>query len=250
MFIFSLPSYVGALLAMLLFGLVPLALYPALHRLWAWSLGEGETVLDDVVPARIAVIHAVVIGMMFSNVTAEYTGMIGALESEASAMIRLYNEMERRDVEHFGPAMDALESYLHFVVAEQWPALREGRSAGGLSGRGALDEIWASVQQFDGAGRPELARLLDEVEHSRNLRVFDTVGTFLPLFWYAALVGYALTVITLCVKPPTRTRRALLFFYGSMVGVVLYGILVMTQPYSSAAGISPRIFERILESTL
>ena len=37
---------------------------------------------------------------------------------------------------------------------------------------------------------------------------------------------------------------------GCMVGVVLYGILVMTRPYSSAAGVSPRIFERLLEATL
>jgi len=250
MFIFSLPSYMGAVLAMLLFGLLPLALYPAFHRLWARSFRKGEGPLEDTIPVRISVIHAVVIGMMFSNVTAEYTGMIGALESEASAMIRLYNEMERRDAEYFEPAMEALRGYLRFVVVEQWPALREGGNAGSLSGRAALDEIWASVQLFEGAGRPELARLLDEVEHSRNIRVFDTVGTFLPLFWYAALIGYALTVITLCVKPPTAARRALLFFYGCMVGVVLYGILVMTQPYSSAAGVSPRIFERLLEAML
>jgi hypothetical protein len=250
MFVFSLPSYVGAFLAMLLFGLVPLALYPALHRLWARGTRAGDGTLEDSVPARIGVIHAVVLGMMFSNVTVEYTGMIGALESEASALIRLYNEMERRDVEYFGPAMEELNGYLRFVVVEQWPALREGRSVGPMSGRAALDEIWAQVQAFDGAGREQLARFLDEVEHSRNLRVFDTVGTFLPLFWYAALVGYGLTVATFCAKPPTGARRALLFFYGCMVGVVLYGILVMTRPYSSAAGVSPRIFERLLEATL
>jgi len=250
MFIFSLPSYLGAFLAMLMFGLVPLALYPVLHRLWARGRRDGDPPIEDTVPVRIAVIHAVVIGMMFSNVTVEYTGMIGALESEASALIRLYNEMERRDVEHFQPAMESLKGYLRFVVVEQWPMLREGRGIENLSGRVALDEVWTHVQQFEGPGRQELARLLDEVEHSRNLRVFDTVGTFLPLFWYAALIGYALTITTLCVNPPTGQRRALLFFYGCMVGVVLYGILVMTQPYSSAAGVSPRVFERLLEVTL
>jgi hypothetical protein len=250
MFIFSLPSYVGAFLAMLIFGLVPLALYPLLHRLWARGFREGDGPLDDAVPARIGVIHGVVIGMMFSNVTVQYNGMMEALESEASAMIRLYNEMERRDAEYFAPAMVELRSYLRFVVVEQWPALRERGSVESLAGREALDDVWAQVQRFDGAGRQELARLLDEVEHSRNLRVFDTIGTFLPLFWYAALVGYALTVVTLCASPPTGPRRALLFIYGCMVGVVLYGILIMTQPYSSAAGVSPRIFERLLEATL
>ena len=125
--VFSLPSYVGAILAMLLFGLVPVALYPALHRLWARVARAGDGALENSVSARIGVIHAVVLGMMFSNVTVEYTGMIGALESEASALIRLYNEMERRDVEYFGPAMEELNGYLRFVVVEQWPALREGR---------------------------------------------------------------------------------------------------------------------------
>jgi hypothetical protein len=146
--------------------------------------------------------------------------------------------------------MDGLVSYLRFVVVEQWPALREGHSEANLSGRVVLDDVWRRVQDYDGEGRRELAGLLDEVEHSRNLRVFDTVGTFLPLFWYAALIGYLLTVVSLCVRPPTRQRRALLVLYGSMVGVVLYGIFVMTQPYSTAAGIGPRVFEALLEATL
>jgi hypothetical protein len=35
-----------------------------------------------------------------------------------------------------------------------------------------------------------------------------------------------------------------------MVGVVLYGILVMTQPYSTAAGIHPNVFQALLDATL
>jgi hypothetical protein len=35
-----------------------------------------------------------------------------------------------------------------------------------------------------------------------------------------------------------------------MVGVVLYGIFVMTRPYSAGAGVSPHIFEALIEATL
>jgi hypothetical protein len=192
----------------------------------------------------------VVIGMMFSNVTGEYTGMVAALESEASALMRMYSEMERRNPEHFKPAMEELVNYLRFVVLEQWPALREGRRDMDLSGRVMLDQVWNYVQKYDGAGQQELARLLDQVEHSRNLRVFDKVGTFLPLFWYAAIIGFLLTIVTLCAKPPTGPRLVVVFLYGCMVGVVLYGIFVMTRPYSVGAGVSPHIFEALLEATL
>ncbi|MBW2245011.1 MAG: hypothetical protein JRH01_23775 [Deltaproteobacteria bacterium] len=64
------------------------------------------------------------------------------------------------------------------------------------------------------------------------------------------MAGYLLTVISRCAKPPTRQRCAQLVLYGCMVGVVLYGIFVMTQPYSIAAGVGPRIFEVLLEATL
>jgi hypothetical protein len=38
--------------------------------------------------------------------------------------------------------------------------------------------------------------------------------------------------------------------YGAMIGIVLFGILVMTRPYSPGAGISPAAFENLLEATL
>jgi hypothetical protein len=251
MFIFSVPSYIGVLLAMLLFGVAPVVLYPVIHRLWGRGLGDESGSMADTVSTRIGVIHAVVIGMMFANVTAEYTSMVGAVEAEASALIRLYSEMERRDEEHFEPAMKTLIGYINFVVQEQWPALREGSATqANLMGRELLDDVWESVQQFDGSGRTELARLLDEAENARNLRLFDAVGTFLPLFWYAAIIGYVITITTLCVKPPDGLRRTLLFLYGCMVGVVLYGILVMTQPYSLGAGVDPSVFQRLLEAML
>jgi len=85
-----------------------------------------------------------------------------------------------------GPRFGARSDNEHSVRSDRSP-LR------GLKGRELLDRVWTSVQQFGGEGRQNLTRLLDEVEHSRNLRVFDTIGTILPLFWYAAIIGYLLT---------------------------------------------------------
>lgn len=251
MSILSLPTPLGALLAMLVFAATAIGIYLVAHRFWAWGSTSPEADgLAETISTRIGIIHGVVIGMMFANVTGEYTGMVAALEREASALIRLYNEMERHDPEHFATALSELDRYLQFVVKQQWPALSEGRGATNLTGREMLDGVWKRVYAFEPVGRAEMSRLLDEVESARNLRLFDAVGSFLPIFWYAAYAGFVLTLATLAVPRPTGRRTAVVALYGAMVGVVLYGILVLTRPYSPSAGVSPSVFQTLLDATL
>jgi hypothetical protein len=76
------------------------------------------------------------------------------------------------------------------------------------------------------------------------------VGTLLPVFWSIALIGYFITLLTIYITPPTTHRCMLSALYGIMVGVVLYGIYIMTHPYSLAADVSPQAFEWILEASL
>jgi len=51
----------------------------------------------------------------------------------------------------------------------------------------------------------------------------------------------------LSVSAPTLRRYTLVSLYGSMVAVVLLGVFILTHPYSSAAGVSPDVFQWLLE---
>jgi hypothetical protein len=188
--------------------------------------------------------------MMFTSVRVEYNEMIVAIESEASAILRLYHAMGRQGGEKYETAREHLANYVRFVVNEQWPALRELRVVPGdrgLTGREALDRVWDSLDGVD--SEPEglnLKALLDQVEDFRMQRLFDTKGSLLPIFWYIAGIGYLLTLFTLYLPPPTTKRCLLVSFYSSMVAVVLLGIYILTHPYSFAAGVGPDIFELLL----
>ena len=94
-----------------------------------------------------------------------------------------------------------------------------------------------------------LRGLLNEVETYRTQRLFDAKGEVLPIFWYIAVIGYALTLVIIYSSPPTVARCVLASFYSSMVGVVLLGVFVLTHPYSAAAGVEPDIFTWLLETT-
>jgi hypothetical protein len=136
-------------------------------------------------------------------------------------------------------------------VDEQWPALRELRFQPGdreYTGRGPLDVVWQELDKS--AHKPgdlNLKELLDQVENDRIQRLFDTRGKTLPVFWYIAILGYLFTIATLSVSAPTLRRCILVSLHGSMVAVVLLGVFILTHPDSSAGGVSPDVFQWLLE---
>jgi hypothetical protein len=205
------------------------------------------------VATRIGVIHGVVIGMMFTGVRQEYNEMIVAIESEVSALTRLYNAMERQGGEELSVTKKQLIEYIRFVVEEQWPALREVKLRSGdreLFGRTALDRVWKNLDKIEHKpGDLNLKELLDQVEDYRIQRLFDAKGKMLPIFWYIAIIGYLLTLLTLYLPPPTFRRCLLVSLYSSMVAGVLLGIFILTHPYSYAAGVNPDVFQWLLDAS-
>lgn len=252
MFILSLPTGLSVTLGIIVASFFSVSLYFIAHRLWRGETSRETRRIADNVATRIGVIHAVVIGMMFTSVRVEYNEMIVAVESEASAILRLYHAMGRQGGGKMNEARKHLGDYVRFVVNVQWPALRELRSVPNdpeIAGRHVLDRVWDSIDRADfKPGDLRFKELLDQVEDFRMQRLFDTKGSLLPIFWYIAFIGYLLTLMTLYLPPPTTKRCLLVSFYSSMVAVVLLGIYILTHPYSFAAGIGPDLFELMLAS--
>ena len=251
MFILSLPIPVSVVLCIVLAVSFSVGLYFVFHRVWSGDITGDTKKTADNVATRIGVIHAVILGMMFTSVRVEYNQMIVAIESEASALTRLYNAIRRQDEKKFLEAREQVLEYIHFIVDEQWPALRElhiKRIDGEITGITALDRIWQAIDKIEyKPGDLNIRALLDEVENHRIQRLFDVKGGVLPVFWYIAIIGYLLTLLPLYLPAPTFRRCLLISFYSSMVAVVLLGVFILTYPYSPAAGISPDMFNLLLE---
>jgi hypothetical protein len=253
MYLLSLPLFMSIAIAITGASLFSVVLYHLVHLCWGRGISPETKKTADVVARQIGVIHAVVIGMMFTSVRVEYNQMIVAIESEASALTRLYNAIDRHGGEELVDTKKRIIEYIRFVVEEQWPALREVRlrpSDRELLGREVLNRVWEDVDKIEYIpGNVHLKGLLDQVEDFRNQRLFDAKGKLLPVFWYIALIGYVLTLATLCFPPPTVRRCLLVSFYSSVVAVVLLGIFVLTHPYSYAAGVNPDVFQWMLSAS-
>lgn len=253
MFVLYLPTIVSVTITVIVFSLSSIGLYFVVHRFWSNNISDETKRTAESVATRIGVIHGVVLGMMFSSVSIEYSNMIVAIESEASALVRLNTEIERLNDEKFNNVQTQLLKYIRFVVEEQWPALRELKHKPediDISGRKVLDQVWIELNNIQyQPGDLNLKVLLDQVDDYRIQRLFDTKGSMIPLFWYIAFTGYILTLLVLYLPPPTIRRCVLISIYSSMVAVVFLGIYILTHPYSPAAGVSPHIFEMLLEGS-
>ena len=252
MSLLNLPIYANVLLAIVVSSAIAVVLHFVIHPLWAGDLTDETKKTADHVATRIGVIYAVVIGMMFANVRIEHVQMIQAIESEASALIRLYTAIERDEGKLGDEVRKSLIEYIRFIVEEQWPALRAARAQPGdrhLTGGHQLKPAWDYVLRAEqNTGNSHLRMLMDQVEHYRILRLFDIKGSLLPLFWYIAALGYIASLMPLCVYPPSARRSLLIAIYSSLVSVVLLGIFILSHPYSEAAGIDPVVYKSILES--
>ena len=252
MYLLSLPTIASVLLVIAIASVFSVLLHFVIHPMWSGDLTEDTKKTADNIAVRIGVIYAVVIGMMFANVRIEHLQMVEAIESEASALVRLYSSLERETGTESEEIREYLIEYIRFIVDEQWPALRAARAQPGdgyFRGGTKFDRLWDHVLRLEQeTSATNLRALLNEVEHYSLMRLFDTKGNVLPLFWYIAFFGYLASLVPLYVYPPNLRRCAIISIYSSLVSVVLLAIYVLSHPYSTAAGIEPIAFKTLLDA--
>lgn len=254
MFLLNLPTFVCVALAIIMAVAISTSLYYVVHPFWAKGLSDDTRKTAELVAVRAGVIYGIVIGMMFANVRMEHFQMVQAIESEASALTRLYREIERQgSAEKTSEIRKNIFEYVEFIVEEQWPALKKtGKYPKDSAIQGAeakLQPVWEYITEKELATKSSILRqLFDQVEHYQMMRLYDFRGSLLPLFWYIAIIGYFVTLSTLYISPPSFRRCTLVALYSSMVAIVLLGIFILSHPYSAAAGVEPGIFKWLLES--
>jgi hypothetical protein len=194
MFILSLPIAISVTLGVVVASSFSIGLYFIAHRLWSGQISPETRRTADSVATRIGVIHAVVLGMMFTSVRVEYNDMIVAIESEASAITRLYHAMGRQGGETLDEARKHLADYIRFVVNVQWPALRELRfepSDTELAGRDALNRVWPHLK---------MSKLSPVISISKNsstrLKILGCRGCLTPLAAYFQFSGISPSSVT------------------------------------------------------
>jgi hypothetical protein len=155
-----------------------------------------------------------------------------------------------------GQLRGKLREYTHYVIEEAWPAQRRGEVARG--GGHLLDDF--QRQLFTNEPKAESARILqaeamktyNELVELRRERT-DAVTQRVPgAIWAVILLGGALTIATSFCFQVQQFRLHLLLTtsLAAMIGLLVFLIAALDQPYRGAVTVEPTAYQIILDAVM
>jgi len=162
-----------------------------------------------------------------------------------------YKELQRFDREGTRDIQQLVIDYVQAVIDDDWPALaddRLGQRTGALYDQLQLRVI---AMKPDTAAQHELwIRIqadLDAVSDHRLVRL-DNALAEPPVYLYVVYFGFLLTMVCFGIYRPQPPLLILVSLYTTFIGLVLYLILALSDPFQGGLGVSPDTFRQILET--
>jgi hypothetical protein len=92
--------------------------------------------------------------------------------------------------------------------------------------------------------------IMDDIDALSDHRVIrlDAALAKTPVYLYVIIFGFLVTMVCFGVYRPQAPLIVLVTFYTIFVGLVLYLILALSDPFQSGIGISPAPFAYLVET--
>jgi hypothetical protein len=253
------------LLSLKLWQLTVVVLGAALGIGWGFSLGirkifrlnptnqQADLAIDlmQVTSTYIGILLA------FAGVLAwqDFRDASNAVENEAGVASLLYRDLAAYGPE-MSPARHALRDYVHSVIVDGWPQLREGKRSPVTEMKllTVFDDVAAvtPTNEREAAIYREAFSQLNQLVSMRRQRLAASRAQLPPVLWIVALVGSILTIAY--ASAFVSSRYALLMIAGTSltIGLLFLFLLSVDYPFRNRNGVSNEplvelvsIFDRI-----
>jgi hypothetical protein len=251
----SLPTLLGCLLFMGLTTAVGLTIQHLTFRLH--SRRQSEEAMREVEGATSDLLRVVgwlftlLLSLTFTEVVAESALTESAIEHEAGAISDIHQNMRRYGLEETREVRERLNDYTRAVIDDDWPALAQGR----LSEQAdtALRQLIDAMMKLRPASANQetlLSRTIVDVDMISDYRLsrLQQAREKPSHVLIVVFLGYLVTMVYLGAYRPRSIIVVLMSLYTLFVGVVIYLVLAMSDPFHGAIAVDSAPFEYVLEA--
>jgi hypothetical protein len=249
-FILSLPTVAGCIITVGVTTLIGLLFYLVSYKLISKYKREGMKEPTTNVFRVVGMLVSLMLALSFSEVIIETRTIRKAIQSEAVALSDIFAVLKLLDDEGTRDIQNTVIDYAQAIIDDDWPAMADGR----LSPRvGKLKTQLAkgvlSLKPATAAKEKMVWYIIDDIDALSDHRVIrlDAALSKAPIYLYVIIFGFLVTMACFGVYRPQATLIVLVTFYTIFVGLVLYLIVALSDPFQSGLGISPAPFEYLVE---
>ena len=248
-----------------LFGVLTIGLFVAVGLLGLWlTRGLVQNLHtnhshNDIVGfylAGMAVFFGVALGLLAIGVWATYTDVQEKVSHEASALAGLYRDVGAYPEPVRSIMQDDLRRYTRSVIDVGWPMQQRGIVPN--TSTDMLNEFQEHFMSFEPVteGQKILAaetyRAFNELAESRRIRLNSVTdempGPMWSLIIFGSLICIALTWFF--HMPSLRMHLAMTTLLSAMLGLIIFQIAVLDNPYRGRVSVSPEPLEQVYQQTM
>ena len=202
--------------------------------------------------ATVGVIYAVLLGFAAITVWEKFIDAEGTVGQEAGAAVAIFRLAHGIDGEASSAVHARMADYLRAAIAEDWPAMRLGKSSQNASR--ALSDVYAALLQFqphDAHGAAVMAELLHQLDllaHARRARLVVATGIVPNVVW-VVLFGGAFITIGFTFLFGTQNLRAQVFMTGGLsllIFAILVVIIAIDHPFAGSVSVDSQPLATVL----
>ena len=240
LFLLKLPPVLGSFLAILLSVAFTGTLFIIAHLLFRGKRPEATTTFAQQMALRIGTMHALVVALVFSSLTAELIKLQDMSDAESISAANIYFILKDNPAKAAARLQSLIPIYLKTVIEQDWEELSE--MPHDLPAWELISEMqritlnWETKTSSDEMLKGYVFDNLNRMAENRNQRIIEWQAPDLPpVFWAIAFSGYLLTLLPYLFVELNKRRLLLISGYAIMIGIMFYGIAVLDKPFLSRA---------------
>ena len=245
----DLPALLGCLAVMGIAVVLGLSVYGVAQRALFEDRQDELGDATRTIFLAVNLVFGLFLSLSLNDVLDELKAIDYAVEREAIAIADVFNGLGYFEPGGGGSAQEKLIEYTTAIIEDDWPSLardRLGQRPGALPRE--LASLAMTLDVDDRARQAAWDRLIADMDVMSDYRLarLDHALTHPPFFLVVVLFGFVVVMTCIGLYRPTRTLIVLVSLYASFIGLVIYLILALSDPFQGIPGVDVAPLEIVL----
>lgn len=250
-FILSLPTWIGCGFAMVSTTVLGLVVYVVSYKLIEKSKNVNLKEPINNLFRLVGILVSLMLSLAFGEVIAGWHAIKNAIDREAVAISDTYINLKYFDSEGTREIRAILIEYTQAVIDDDWPAMANDRLGQRTSAlKRQFTEKVIELKPTNSIQKEIRSHILADIDTMSDYRLIRLNHSLAkpPVYILVIIFGFLVSMACFGAYQPHFPLIALVSLCTLFIGMVLYLILAMSDPFQGATIIDPTPFEYLIEA--